>query len=671
MYGTRGAWGGSQAYRAAVASERAYWARALRGEAEPARVRGNARDYGPELAALSPGWGRLAWEKQAAEIEERAGNAVPALPFDASDAKLRDEARAAAAGMYSRALAGAKTLEGVRDACERECAAWGIEPPAAKLSHQGALARMFESEWWVRRLRATHGRRIEGAAQRLGYVHKGAACYVSDVSLARRQDQKERNARALERQSVVNQFGDEYTLAELAEKSNANPRVRSAELLTRIKGFELIAGDLGHVAEFWTMTAPSRCHAVKEGGKQNPKWDETDPRGAQAWLCQQWARFRAWAKRDGVEFYGFRVAEPHHDGCPHWHLLLFMPSDVVEKARARFHRFALVTPESEALRRATVKQIRAAFGVTWKRAAEMRVEGLDRAEAIEDADEDRCAHATKFVRIDQAEEGGAVGYIIKYISKNIDGYKLQHDLFGNEAVSASQRVEAWAATWGIRQFQQVGGAPVGVWRELRKLKASDDLTDTTEAARQAADVGRNSGYGEAGAGWAEYLRIQGGAVVPRKALVLRVAYTKEGERYDPVTESVEPAENCYGEPAQPAVFGVLDVRRERAALSRRFKWVRGSGVSKAEGRAARTRVNNCTQGVTGGNDGSVTNGGGRERPSRDKGAGGDQRSAFLGQVDGGKGTSVACGGAGVHFAGAARPDVRSRAPERGGLTHGK
>ncbi len=69
-------------------------------------------------------------------------------------------------------------------------------------------------------------------------------------------------------------------------------------------------------------------------------------------------------------------------------------------------------------------------------------------------------------------KGGAVGYIVKYIAKNIDGHQIGEK--GNleaetTASEGARRVRAWASLWGLRQFQQLSEPSVSVWRELRRL----------------------------------------------------------------------------------------------------------------------------------------------------------------------------------------------------------
>lgn len=545
-----------------------------------------------QAGLLHPAWRRRVLDEHAdlcAQFGEYRGNTwireladsmrqSSGIALDASDAEIRRAGVEAAAAMFDIASsAPMKTLSGVRAALAAAVEARGIAAPGPEISDEGAVARMFTSAWWVRRLRAAHGRRVEGAAVRLGYVHKRAGCYVSDVSLERRREQRRRNARALESVEVENQNGDTFTLAELAERSNANPRIRRAELMTRISGFEAIAADLGHAAEFWTGTAPSRFHAVRFDGRRNDRHDGSDARAAQAHLVACWARCRAAMQRRGIRAYGFRIAEPHHDGCPHWHLLLWMPAAQVEGARALFRRYFLED---------------------------------------HDADEPGAReNRVKFVAIDP-RRGTAAGYVAKYVAKNIDGYALGSDLFGNDEITTAARVDAWAATWGIRQFQQIGGAPVGVWRELRRLASEDGLSDVVEAARAAADVGKRAGSetGDAARGWARYVALQGGPMVSRDDLVMRTAYTRQGEKFNPVAMAPEPAENVYGEPAAPSVFGVLDCRGGRAYLSRRLRWVRRVS-SKRAARAAWTRVNNCTDGE--GDDGNRKRGAGLARGARE------------------------------------------------------
>lgn len=169
-------------------------------------------------------------------------------------------------------------------------------------------------------------------------------------------------------------------------------------------------------------------HACPIPAQKTPRYDNTTPREALCYLTRLWSRIRAKLHRSELRVYGFRISEPQHDGTPHWHLRLFMEHRHVQAVRAILRDYALK----------------------------------------EDGDEPGAQHHRfKAVPIDWSQ-GSAAGYFAKYVSKNIDGYGLEEDRNGQDAKQTAPRVEAWASTWGIRQFQQIGGPPVTVWRELRR-----------------------------------------------------------------------------------------------------------------------------------------------------------------------------------------------------------
>lgn len=376
-----------------------------------------------------------------------------------------------------------------------------------------ACARCFCERWWRRQIRKMAARQCETVARSLGLVSRKKGGYCSDFRMSRRQGQQARNRHLLENLEAENQDGYKATLAELSDSSVSNPSNRHGELMTRIRGFEEVAVELGFVGLFFTLTCPSKYHAVLSSGYRNSKFKGFTPSEAQAYLSKQWAKIRAKWARQGVRCFGFRVAEPHHDGTPHWHLMLFFMPDQIAKARSLFMKYAL------------------------------EVDGHENGAIDNRAD---C-------KVIDPAKGTAAGYIAKYISKNIAGHgncaaDWDHetgDLWSNSAA----RVDAWASCWGIRQFQQIGVVSVTVWRELRRLKQPESFDpDELKALIAACDCGD----------WAEFVRLMGGPLVERDCQPLR-----------PWLESVE-GENRYGEIAE-RLKGVI-LRGAWRALTKLHTW---------------------------------------------------------------------------------------------------
>ena len=219
------------------------------------------------------------------------------------------------------------------DAVRMVCRSVGVDAPVS-ITAAGAIERGMSDVWWRRVLRKKIARVVEHGAIKLGVVTRSGGAYASNDAVTRRRAQIARNAAMLGKAVMRNEAGQCFTLAELAKSSTSNPAVRGDELMTRIRGCEEYADANGHHGTFWALTTPSRFHAVIVGGKTskakarpNPRYDGVStPRDAQLWLRTQWARARAELAREGIETYGFRVAEPHHDGTPHWHAMLWFKS---------------------------------------------------------------------------------------------------------------------------------------------------------------------------------------------------------------------------------------------------------------------------------------------------------------------------------------------------------
>jgi hypothetical protein len=298
----------------------------------------------------------------------------------------------------------------------------------------GLMLRLEDSKYWRRQLRTYWTSHAEDICRSLGYVHRRLAPYVTDHGKAHFIARSIAMRRWIDRQNIVNEEGEQLSLALAVDSSVSHPRIRRTELMVRMRGFEETAQHFKHVGTMATLTAPSAFHARTVNGEKNPNYKGFSSSDAQRWLCTMWARARAKLKRLSVLYYGVRVVEPHHDGTPHWHMVYFC------------------APHQAATVRTVLEKI-------WLK---------------EYGDEAGAAHVRcQFVTMDPAK-GSAAGYIGKYIAKNIDGHGVigpaTDDESDEDCRTACVRIRAWASVNRIRQFQQIGGPPVTLWREVRRIK---------------------------------------------------------------------------------------------------------------------------------------------------------------------------------------------------------
>ena len=410
-------------------------------------------------------------------------------------------------------------------------------------------------------LRVLQRQHLDAVQRDIGLVERYKGGYCGEHALALFTDQQDRNAKYLEANVLVNENGDQLSLAEVTSHTIANPTIRRAELMARLRGFETVADLVGHEGTFYTLTTPSKYHATLHDGRPNPRYRGHSPTEAQDWLCR-------------IVGVGARQAPPRR-AAPLW-----LPCG---RTASRRHAALALHP-------------------VCCTGAAPRISAIFRSYALMDPEPGANRHRFKAIRIDKAQ-GSATGYFAKYISKNIDGANIHEDLHGNDPASA-RRITAWARTWNIRQFQQIGGPSVTVWRELRRLKSATDHP-LLEPSRLAADA----------SDWAAFVVAMGGVDAPRDARPIQpfrvLRESLDVDTGEIVTESTAWHGGNRAAPVQGLRCGtdVWVTRKHVWTMAPKAKlhnedltrWPRSGppGLSEAGSNPRReappwTRVNNCT-----------------------------------------------------------------------------
>lgn len=174
---------------------------------------------------------------------------------------------------------------------------------------------------------------------------------------------------------VIDIFEEPFNLLDSSMSANVNPKKYFAEVNNRVNSLFKYADMLNLYPVFLTVTCPPRFHSNSNA------YDGSSVKESVKYLSTRWASFlrlkifKNIKKAVSHNMIYIRVLEPHKDGTPHCHVLMFIPKNFILPVKKVFKRHF----SSDGATRNANKE---AFKYTWS------------------------GHA-----------GGAIAYILKYINK--------------------------------------------------------------------------------------------------------------------------------------------------------------------------------------------------------------------------------------------------------------
>jgi len=138
-------------------------------------------------------------------------------------------------------------------------------------------------------------------------------------------------------------------LGDLLISANHSPDRYYAEIQNRVNTLTTVARQRNLKPLFMTLTLPSEYHQHKILQRQgvpdrlipNPKYNGTPAKEAVKVLTKMFAKLRhdrSLKELSKEQRIYFRVNEPHKDGTPHTHILMFVPQERIERVKKAFKR---------------------------------------------------------------------------------------------------------------------------------------------------------------------------------------------------------------------------------------------------------------------------------------------------------------------------------------------
>lgn len=420
-------------------------------------------------------------------------------------------------------------------------------------SESSQYARTCCAKFWRRALSSRIARAREQLFLRMALVGDKCEPYVSHMSADVRERQLKQQEIWMKNTVVVpsrskpnsgqsNIAGEPLCLAEIA-KSNDD---KFAKLYTFVKAIDELGREAKLSSAMLTVTLEPEWHPNPVYGVGC--WNGSSPREAHKSAGDRWQAVMRDLHGYGIRMSGFRVAEPHQDGCPHYHIWMhYRPeheSTILSVVMKYFPaKLKIRDPYRDAeCHKSTDKMYDSRHDLIndiW-RAPRNSKEGAQ----------------VELSKIDRSISSGAA-YAMKYVMKSINvsnelkqqiGEGLDKSRKPRQEDAAhentAKRVDAYRSVWGIHQGQLFGVAKcLTIWDEFRRMTTRPKnkflrlLWAQSRGGRQSGRI--QSGSGRRGDA-KSFLKTLGGLDACRDT-------SKKNEHRLVLGRLVEEEENRYGD----------------------------------------------------------------------------------------------------------------------------